>query len=70
MSKIKIEWLTDENNCETCGWNFAEGAIVTIDGDVAIELHPAAACWDGDSYSETEVYKRILAHLGHELEIV
>lgn len=67
MSKIEITWLTDETSCETCGSSWAEGATVKIDGEVALSLEPVAACFGGDSYSDREVFRRILAHLGHEV---
>lgn len=70
LSKITIEWLSDSHECETCGHSYADGARISIDGAVALELVPLAACFDGDHFSEEEVYKRIIAHLGHELELV
>lgn len=68
MSKIKIEWLTDFHDCETCGGAYASGAIVEIDDDVVIDLAPVAACFGGRDYTADEVYARIFNHLGHELE--
>lgn len=65
--KIEIEWLHDSSNCDTCGMTYAEGARVTIDGKVALELTPVAHCFGGDNYDESDVYKRILEHLGHEV---
>lgn len=67
MTKIKIEWLDDSSNCETCGMSYAEGAIVSFDGEVVIELVPHAACYDGNSYSEDQVYRKIIEQLGHEV---
>lgn len=65
MSEISIEWLTDYHNCETCGSNYAEGAVVSIDGSVAIEMRPVAHCFGGDNFEQSEVFDRILRHLGH-----
>lgn len=65
--RIEIEWLTDTTECETCGTSWAEGARVTIDGDVALDLVPSAHCFGGTEYSQVEVYRRILTHLGHEV---
>lgn len=67
--KIKIEWLSDYSDCETCGGNYADGARVTIDGEVALDLEPAAHCYGGTHYDERDVFKRILEHLGHEVEM-
>lgn len=67
MAKIEIEWLSDSNDCDTCGGGYAEGAVVKIDGVTALDLTPRSACFDGDHYSQDEVYRRVLAHLGHEL---
>ena len=66
---IKIERLSDTHDCETCGPSWAEGANVFIDGELAIELHPHAHCYDGDSYDDEAVYKRIIEHLGHTIEV-
>ncbi len=68
MAKIEIEWLSDSVDCETCGGNWAEGAIVKVDGEVVLDLSPAAACCSAVSYSETEVWTKVLEHLGHEVE--
>lgn len=68
MSLIQIEWLWDSNDCEQCGGNYADGARVTIDGKSALELIPHAHCFGGDHWSELDVFKLILAHLGHTVE--
>lgn len=67
MAKIEIKWLDDEHDCDTCGTSWAEGAIVTIDGERALDLDPLAHCFGSDDYSREEVLRRILAHLGHEV---
>lgn len=67
MSTIRIEWLSDVWNCETCGSNYADGANVFIDDQLALELKPLAACFGGFNYDEREVFTRVLAHLGHEV---
>lgn len=68
MASIRIEWLHDSHECETCGSSYAEGALVYIDGKLAIELQPVAHCFDGANYMDSDVYGRILAHLGHTVE--
>ena len=66
--KIKIDWLHDSMDCETCGLSYAEGAQVFIDGALVLDLKPAAACFDGAHFAQDDVYNRLLAHLGHEVE--
>jgi len=68
--KLKIEWLVDDWDCETCGSDYAEGANVWIDGVLTLELTPIAHCYDGVNYPRTDVYKRILEHLGHTVEVI
>ncbi len=66
--KIKIEWLTDQMDCETCGPSWAEGAKVYFDDKFVIDMQPSAACFDGASYSDADVYDAILKELGHTVE--
>lgn len=68
MSDIKITWLYDYYDCETCGCTSAEGARVEIDGAVVLELEPVAHCFDGVTHDRDDVYKMLLQHLGHTLE--
>ncbi len=65
--KIHIEWTSAESDCDTCGMNFADGARIYFDGKLAFDLTPIAACFDGANYSESDVMRVVLAHLGHEL---
>lgn len=67
MAKIEIEWLSDSNDCDTCGGGYAEGAVVKIDGVTALDLTPHSSCYGGTSFSQDEVYQRVFAHLGYEL---
>lgn len=68
MANIRIEWLHDSHSCETCGTSYAEGARVFIDGALALDLKPVAHCYDGASYYDSDVYRRILTHIGHTVE--
>lgn len=74
MDKIKITWLTDEHDCETCGSSSAGGAIVDIikkDGERrVITMAPFAHCYNGVNYYAEEVFERILFELGYEVEEV
>lgn len=65
---IRIEWLSDENECDTCGLNWADGAHVYFDDELAIDLKPVASCFDSEHYDSDDVYKRILNKLGHSVE--
>ena len=66
--RIKIEWLSDDCDCETCGSSWAEGAIVYMDGQEILTLEPHAACFDGSSWTQAEVYSEILKGLGYTVE--
>lgn len=68
--KIKIEWLSDSHECDTCGTSWATGANVWIDGILTLELLPHAHCYEESHYNPDEVYKRILHQLGYEVEEV
>jgi hypothetical protein len=67
--KIKIEWLYDKHDCETCGSSYATGAQVQI-GDASLLFEPMASCYLVRDWSMTDVYEEILKHLGHEVETV
>jgi hypothetical protein len=64
---IRIEWHTDEHDCENCGSSYAEGAVIHIEGREPIEMLPSAHCFDGTSYSEADVYTRIIEELGYRV---
>lgn len=66
--KIKIEWLTDSHDCETCGTSWADGANVWIDGVLTLQLTPFASCFNETHYGVDDVYRRIIERLGHTLE--
>lgn len=60
---IEIEKLTDSYDCETCGGDYAYGAIVRLDGKEIIHLVPVAHCYNGVSYDDDEVYAKIVEYL-------
>ncbi len=68
--KIKIEWLTDVDECgDGCCSAYAEGAKVWFDNELVIDFSPAASCFDsGVHYSDVAVYDTILEKLGHTVE--
>lgn len=63
-SRLAISWLEDDHECDTCGFSYASGAHVRLDGKTILELLPTAVCFDGDSWTREEVFRRILVHLG------
>jgi len=63
LKVIEIESLTDEWDCETCGWDHADGAKVRIDGVEILYLEPIAHCYNGVSYATDEIYNEIISHL-------
>jgi len=67
--KIEIEWIEDYTDCELCGSSSANGADVKIDGQTwGYDMEPVAACYDGSSFNEWDVYRAIFAIA--ELEFV
>ena len=72
--KIKIEWLTDTHDCETCGTSWADGARVTVTRrggkQSVLEFTPVARCHDSSDWSSDEVFKAILVSLGYDVEEV
>lgn len=70
MAEIRIEWLSDSQNCETCGVSYAGGARVLIDGEQLGDFTPIAHCLTPASFWPTDVFKAILEHLGHSAVVV
>jgi hypothetical protein len=62
---IKIEPLSDEHDCETCGTSWATGYEVTFPDGCAFALQPHASCFGGKDWSEAELMEEILKHLGY-----
>lgn len=65
--KIEIRWIVDTHDCETCGSSFAEGAIVSLDGKEILRLEPLAHCYNSIEFTQEDVYKKLLEHLGYEV---
>lgn len=68
--KIRIEWLTDQFDCDQggCSGGYATGAHVYRDGEEWFRLTPSAGCYGGESWNETEVFTEILSRLGFEID--
>jgi hypothetical protein len=67
MSALEVKWLSSVWQCETCGLSYADGALVLKDGETLLELTPHAHCFEGVTYDREDVYRRILAELGHSV---
>ena len=65
MSQIKIDWLYSQQDCETCGFSGASGAIVTVDDVEVLNLRPIASCTSPRSWEVEDVFALLLQHLGH-----
>lgn len=65
MNTIKIEWLHDKHDCDTCGPDWAEGARITMPDERVVTLTPIAHCYDGQSFDQQYVYETILSELGY-----
>lgn len=65
--KIEIQWLSDEHECEQCGYDYASGAIVDFEDGTSLSLIPIAHCYAGRNWGEADVYHEVLKHLGHEV---
>ena len=68
MTDVSVEWLYDSTDCDTCGYNWADGARVYFDDKLVLDLKPVATCFDSVSYSTEQVFGMILKELGHNLK--
>lgn len=66
--KILIEILSDDHDCDTCGYTYAQGAKVTLDGKEFLMLEPVSACFGGDDYDYVHILTAILEKLGYQVE--
>jgi hypothetical protein len=67
VAKVRVEWLEDSHECETCGWSYAEGAAVYVDEKLILDLEPVAHCFGGQSFDRTDVFRKIIEAMGNEL---
>jgi hypothetical protein len=71
--KIKIEWISDEHECERCS-AYAEGVFVKFEDGREIDMTPQAYCcydpnYESVRYDLGQVYHAILKELGHDIEL-
>lgn len=67
--EIKIETMCDEHDCETCGWSYAEGGDVYIDGVKVINEEPVAYCYDSENYDVLTLLCMALREKGITVEV-
>ena len=67
--KIEITTTSDEYECETCGFDWAEGGYVHVDGELVLEKEAVAHCFGGASYTESELLVLALEKLGHTITV-
>lgn len=65
--KIEISTNYDSWDCETCGYDYAQGGTVKIDGNVVIDLPAQAHCFDGQDFSEDDLLVMALHKIGIEV---
>lgn len=63
MTHYLIKRLYDSDNCDTCGYNSAEGYRIFVDGKLKVDKTPLAHCYEGRSYSDNELIKDLLKYL-------
>lgn len=66
--KAKIKYLSDEMECDTCGWSYAEGYTITFDDCTVIERVPLAHCFGGETYDGSDLITDLANKLGCEVE--
>lgn len=68
MPSIKIEYLSDNIDCEMCGSSWASGAKVFLDGEEILSLEPIAHCYAGSNWDRDDVYYELIKKLGYTVE--
>lgn len=67
MAHILVERTSDTYECEDCGFSFADGAKIFVDGQLQVDLVPSAYCYDDTSYGDEDIYHEILKLVGVNL---
>lgn len=65
--RIDIETTSDIHDCETCGFSYAAGGSVKIDGVEVLRRDASAHCYDGVSYNDDELLVMALKKIGHDV---
>lgn len=67
--KVQVNMWDDEHDCETCGFSFATGGEVYIDGELVISRPPRAYCFDCDNTEAEDLIILALKEVGIEVSI-
>lgn len=67
MKKIEIKTDEDTFDCEVCGYDYAEGGSVYVDGELVLEREAIAACYGGSDFRSYELLVMALDKLGIEV---
>jgi myo-inositol-hexaphosphate 3-phosphohydrolase len=68
--KLKIVWSSDEYDCKTCGSQWAEGAVVTLDDTVILDKPAVASCFGAEVVEWEDIARALCEHLSIEVEEV
>ena len=67
--KIEILTLSDLHDCELCGYSWADGGIIKIDGKEVFGFEPVAHCFDSKSLDADDLLAVALHKAGIEVYI-
>ena len=67
--EIKVNMWEDYHDCETCGYSYASGGEVCIDGELVISKPPMASCFGGDHCDHDELLILALKEVGINVDI-
>lgn len=68
MQKLKVIWLHDSRDCETCGCSYAQGFRAFLDGELIDEFEPWASCSGTFTIEGDDTWIRLFKHFGIEVE--
>jgi hypothetical protein len=66
MKKLKVEFSSDWNNCETCGGGVGYGITATLEGEAILDVPAVGSCYNG--LGEEDCWKMLFEKLGYDLE--
>lgn len=66
--KLKIEWSEDHHDCDTCGFIWSEGAVVTLGGKVILDMPASAGCYGSVWVDHQMILEALCNAQGIEIE--
>jgi hypothetical protein len=69
MKQIRVVIWEDSYDCHSCGYSYATGGKVFVDGAEVLCLEPIASCYDSVSFSATDLLAMALVKLGIEVQV-